>query len=250
MVQTYVRGISSKRRGAKSKFYDISVDVNLPSLQGILSASQIGTIFAAELVDFIRGNWEQGNDATGHARHLNDGAVTVRRIQRTVMENVTLDTKIGRKEAYKAAVVKNYILVKRSQYNIGGLKTKVTQKAKYVPDIGAKPLMSSGLMHDSLAGTYVPSRQRTVNGHPVVTAAWIRLRVANVRNFAAYEYGGLRPENSQYFINALRNNPAAFKYTNSLINSAVSWVPQNKPAVTVGNVMTAVMHVMRLIAKI
>ena len=249
MLQTYVRGMHAKRRSAKSKFYDIGVDVDFPDLVGVLSASQIGGMFAAELVDMIRQNWGRGKTALGADAKLNKGGETVRAIHKAVLDNTSIEDKLPRKERFKREVVKNYILIKRSNYTIEGVRTRVTQKAKYVPELDAKPLMSSGLMHDSLAGTYIPSRRRMVNNQSVTTQAWIRLRVANARNSAAYKWGGLRPETSQQFVTALYSRPGNFRYTQDLLNSALTW-QSKRNNVSVASVMRAVYQVMKFITKV
>lgn len=232
MIDIYLKNVSSKKQTSKTNSkYDFTIEATLPGIQGILSARQLGTIIAMELLDYTRTQWRQGKTFTGESKTLNKKAIRTRAVHYNMLKSSRAPKKRGRD--WKRWVEKKYRMTK-VQGNIRyGVKSRIKTTTKYLPEPETNtPICNSGLMHDSLNAAWVSRGQTQVKstGQLVFTTGFIRLRVPAVRNNAAWYVGGIRPQYSNQIQRIIQGNQDSFRYSTSLLRSMFDWYnTQNQP---------------------
>jgi hypothetical protein len=201
------------------------LEVNIPAVVADISASKIGTMLAAESIDYIRLNWEQGKDAQGQSRQIKDATRRRREKHKKFLTDneakfsswAEAKQYLGDQKQFLTWLKRNYTKIIVATDVIDGVKTRTRSTSLYFPEPTNPAINQSGLMRDSLRGRFMMARTATINGQQVDLSQQIELRVSANRALTASRTGGLNGST------ALPINRRTCPNTFQVVDNALWW---------------------------
>ena len=263
-----VSGIKQSSRG-KGKGVAWQVELDLPALAGTLDAKIFAASASSEIVDRIRERWSRGYSLRDAGGSLSQEGKAIRRAMREILigsgdydeyqKKIRLleESMAGTSGARWLRLVQvrkerwakyKRIVMKRYQARVpDGEIGKKSVKRQYVPNEDDRPIMASGLMHDTLRGKYRRGRSWVApSGRRMQANSHVELRIPKNRQYAAKWVGGLTGAD----VDAVTQTFAHMPQTKALARNCVKWKRAGDSVATAWQTLRLVYKITRLLGRI
>ena len=254
---TLVQKLDVRSKG-KGKGFTFNMSLQIPALEGVIDAAEIGALAVAEFIDLVRKTWERGQVLPYRNRKMTVTMKKRRLLWNSLLRDMPTDKKsfnqmIKPIKSQMLALVKDqgdideiysymynldrldylrthYTMRKQIQKRITGIQKAKFETGMHPPNPdSSKAVDDSGIMSASLHGRFRKSSKyfNKDTKRMVHSAAQLILSVAKHRQRAAIR-AGLSSDNNSFFTNMMNVNKRDFKHTNDLLAHGIYWADKRR----------------------